>query len=55
MLSIFSEDTKAFTMTEPYRHTASEAVALMKKGDLTVEDHAKALLPRVKERDHVIT
>lgn len=41
-------------MTEPYRHTASEAVALMKKGDLTVEDHAKSLLSRVKERDHVI-
>ena len=41
-------------MTEPYRLTASEAVALMKKGDLTVEDYAKSLLARAKERDHVI-
>ena len=41
-------------MTEPYRLTASEAVAIMKKGDLSVEDYAKSLLSRVKERDHVI-
>jgi Asp-tRNA(Asn)/Glu-tRNA(Gln) amidotransferase A subunit family amidase len=41
-------------MIEPYRLTASEAVELMKKGDLTVEDYAKSLLSRVKERDHVV-
>ncbi len=41
-------------MTEPYRLTASEAVALMKNGDLTVENYAKSLLARVKERDHVV-
>jgi Asp-tRNA(Asn)/Glu-tRNA(Gln) amidotransferase A subunit family amidase len=41
-------------MTEPYRLTASEAVALMKKGNLKVEDYAKSLLSRVKDRDHVI-
>jgi Asp-tRNA(Asn)/Glu-tRNA(Gln) amidotransferase A subunit family amidase len=41
-------------MAEPYRLTASEALALMKKGDLSVEDYAKSLLSRIKERDHVI-
>ena len=41
-------------MTEPYRLTASEAVALMKQGYLTVEDYAKSLLARIKDRDHVI-
>jgi Asp-tRNA(Asn)/Glu-tRNA(Gln) amidotransferase A subunit family amidase len=41
-------------MSEPYRLTASEVVTLMKKGDLTVEDYAKSLLARVKERDHVV-
>lgn len=38
-------------MTEPYRLTASQALALMKKGDLTVEDYAKSLLARIKARD----
>jgi len=41
-------------MTEPYRLTASEAVALMKNGGLTVEDYAKSLLARMQERDHVV-
>jgi Asp-tRNA(Asn)/Glu-tRNA(Gln) amidotransferase A subunit family amidase len=41
-------------MTEPYRLTASEALALMQKGDLTVEDYAKSLLARIKERDDVV-
>jgi len=41
-------------MSEAYRLTASEAVTLMKNGSLTVEDYAKSLLARVKERDHVI-
>jgi Asp-tRNA(Asn)/Glu-tRNA(Gln) amidotransferase A subunit family amidase len=41
-------------MTEPYRLTATEAVACMKRGNLTVEDYAKSLLARIKERDHVV-
>lgn len=41
-------------MTEPYRLTASQALALMQKGDLTVEDYAKSLLSRVKARDDVV-
>jgi hypothetical protein len=41
-------------MTEPYRLTASKALALMQKGDLTVEDYAKSLLARIKERDGVV-
>jgi Asp-tRNA(Asn)/Glu-tRNA(Gln) amidotransferase A subunit family amidase len=41
-------------MAEPHRLTATEVVALMKNGGLTVEDYAKSLLERVKERDHVI-
>lgn len=39
---------------KPYCLTASEAVALMKDGSLTVEDYAKSLLARVKERNHVV-
>jgi Asp-tRNA(Asn)/Glu-tRNA(Gln) amidotransferase A subunit family amidase len=41
-------------MAEPYRLTASETLVLMKKGDLSVEDYAKSLLSRIKERDHVV-
>jgi len=41
-------------MNELYRLTASEAVTLMRKGDLTVEDYAKSLLARVKARDPVV-
>ena len=41
-------------MTEPLRLTASKAVALMKRGDLKVEDYARSLLARMKERDHVV-
>jgi Asp-tRNA(Asn)/Glu-tRNA(Gln) amidotransferase A subunit family amidase len=41
-------------MIGPYRLTASEAVVLMRNGGLTVEDYAKSLLVRVKERDHVV-
>ena len=41
-------------MPEPYRLTASKALALMQKGDLTVEDYAKSLLVRIKERDEVV-
>lgn len=41
-------------MTEPYRLTASQALALMQKGDLTVEDYAKSLLSRVAARNEVV-
>jgi Asp-tRNA(Asn)/Glu-tRNA(Gln) amidotransferase A subunit family amidase len=41
-------------MSAPYLLTASQAVALMKKGDLTVEDYARSLLSRIKERDDVV-
>jgi amidase len=41
-------------MTEPFRLTASQVLALMQNGDLTVEDYAKSLLARIKERDHLV-
>ncbi|KAE8449358.1 hypothetical protein EG329_008259 [Mollisiaceae sp. DMI_Dod_QoI] len=41
-------------MTEPYRLTASEALAQMKNGSLSVESYAKSLLSRIKDRDHVV-
>ena len=41
-------------MTEPYRLTASEALALLKNNTLTVEDYAKSLLARIKERDSAV-
>jgi Asp-tRNA(Asn)/Glu-tRNA(Gln) amidotransferase A subunit family amidase len=41
-------------MTEPYRLTASQALALMQKGELTVEDYAKSLLARIKARDDIV-
>lgn len=41
-------------MTEPYRLTATEALALLKNGTLTVEDYAKSLLARISERDSAV-
>jgi Asp-tRNA(Asn)/Glu-tRNA(Gln) amidotransferase A subunit family amidase len=41
-------------MNELYRLTASEAVTVIRKGDLTVEDYAISLLARVRTRDHVV-
>lgn len=41
-------------MTGPWRLTASEAVKLMRNGDLTVEDYATSLLSRIKERDPIV-
>lgn len=41
-------------MTEPYRLTACQALALIQKGDLKVEDYAKSLLARIEERDEVV-
>lgn len=34
--------------------TATEVLASMKKGDLTVEKYAQSLLSHIKERDHVV-
>jgi Asp-tRNA(Asn)/Glu-tRNA(Gln) amidotransferase A subunit family amidase len=41
-------------MTEPYKLTASEALALMKKGDLTVEAYVQSLLTRIADRDPIV-
>ncbi len=41
-------------MVPPYRLTASEALALMKDGSLTVEAYSRSLLERIQERDHVV-
>src|SRR4051794_35239812 len=41
-------------MTEPYRLTATQVLALIKAGELTVEDYAKSLLSRIKQRDQVV-
>lgn len=41
-------------MNELYCLTASEAVTLMRKENLTLEDYAKSLLARVKARDPVV-
>jgi len=38
-------------MTEPCRLTATEAVSLMKSGDLTVTAYASSLLSRIEARD----
>lgn len=39
------------TTTEPYKLNATEALALMKAGNLTVQDYAKSLLSRIASRD----
>lgn len=41
-------------MSEAWRLTASEAVDLMRKGGMTVEDYAKSLLSRISERDSAV-
>ncbi|PVH89444.1 amidase family protein [Cadophora sp. DSE1049] len=41
-------------MIEAYRLTASEALPLLKSGELTVEAYARSLLARIKQRDHVV-
>ncbi|EXJ96513.1 amidase [Capronia coronata CBS 617.96] len=40
--------------TEPYRQTASEVLARINSGDLTVEQYAQSLLARIKARDAVV-
>lgn len=41
-------------MTEPYRLTALQALEAFESGKLTIEDYAKSLLERIKERDAVV-
>lgn len=41
-------------MAEPYRLTASETLALMKNGSLTVEAYAASLLSRISSRDSIV-
>ncbi|GAB7352242.1 hypothetical protein MBLNU459_g2713t1 [Dothideomycetes sp. NU459] len=41
-------------MSEPWKLTATQAVGLMRSGDLTVEDYAKSLLSRIASRDSVV-
>lgn len=42
------------TATEPYRLTASEVLARINSGELTVEQYARSLLTRIKPRDPVV-
>ncbi|KAH8909663.1 amidase [Coniochaeta sp. PMI_546] len=39
---------------EPYKLTATEVIAQIKSGSLTVEDYAKSLLSRIEQRDPVV-
>lgn len=41
-------------MTEAWKLTATQALALMRSGDLKVEDYAKSLLSRISARDSVV-
>ena len=41
-------------MAEPYRYTASQALPLLRGGQLSVEDYAESLLSRIKQRDHAV-
>jgi len=41
-------------MAESYRLTASEAVRLMRNGNLSVEEYAKSLLLRIEVRDEAV-
>lgn len=39
---------------EPWKLTATEAVAKFKDGSLTVEDYVKSLLARIEKRDDAV-
>ncbi|KXL47304.1 MAG: hypothetical protein FE78DRAFT_128699, partial [Acidomyces sp. 'richmondensis'] len=39
---------------EPYRFTATEAVQAFKSGSLTVEDYARSILERIRQRDQEV-
>ncbi|RJE21239.1 hypothetical protein PHISCL_06421 [Aspergillus sclerotialis] len=40
-------------MTEYYRLTGSQILRLIQQGEVTVEEYAKSLLARIKEREHI--
>lgn len=40
-------------MSELYRLTASHVLRLIQKGEVTVEEYAKSLLARIKDREHL--
>ena len=40
-------------MTEYYRLTGSHIVRLIQQGEVTVEEYAKSLLSRIKEREEI--
>ncbi|KAM3420087.1 hypothetical protein BST61_g3391 [Cercospora zeina] len=40
--------------TGPYRLTATEAIETIASGELSVEDYARSLLDRIKERDNAV-
>lgn len=39
---------------EPYRLTATEAVRAFESGSLTVEEYARSILERIRQRDPVV-
>jgi Asp-tRNA(Asn)/Glu-tRNA(Gln) amidotransferase A subunit family amidase len=39
---------------EPYRLTATQVVAQIRSGELTVEQYARSLLARIEERDPIV-
>ena len=41
-------------MSDLHLKTACQILALLRTGDLTVEDYAKALLARIKDRDDAV-
>lgn len=41
-------------MAAPYILTATQALSLMQKGKLSVEDYARSLLARIEERDDAV-
>lgn len=43
-----------YTTMDPYRLTATQVVAQIRSGDLTVEQYARSLLSRIQERDPVV-
>jgi NCS1 family nucleobase:cation symporter-1 len=40
--------------TEPYRWTATEVVAKIGRGEISVEQYAQSLLSRIQDRDPVV-
>lgn len=40
-------------MSELYRLTATDALRLIQRGEVTVEEYAKSLLARIRDREHL--